>query len=288
MSRIVTVGTFDGVHRGHDEVLRALQREASRRGMEPMVITFDNHPLQVVAPERAPKQLMPAADKMKALSRYGVQTRLLHFDRELCGMTAAEWLARLHDRYDVRALVLGHDNTFGSDGRHLTHADYHIIGHDAGVLVLDAPVLPGISSSAIRHALTEGNVEAAASMLGRQYEVSGRVAHGRALGRTIGFPTANLDIDPARQLPARGVYAVDVLGLPDSTTRRGVLNIGCRPTVGGDAPSVECHVIDYDGNLYGNELTVRFLRRLRDERRFAGLDELKEAIGCDVAIAREN
>lgn len=285
---IATIGTFDGLHRGHHAVIEALSDEARRRDMAPLIVSFTNHPLDVVAPQRAPAMLMTEGEKRAALDALGIPYRLFTFDAALCSMTAAKWMQSLRRTLDVKAIMLGYDNTFGSDGRSMTHRQYLDIAGSLGIDIIDAPVVDGVSSSAVRHALEAGLIAEATAMLGRPYSVSGEVVHGKALGREIGFPTANLRPDPRKAIPKSGVYAVTVSGLPDGIDRPGVLNIGRRPTVdGAQAPlSIECHILGWKGDLYGRRLTLTILRRLRDERRFPTLEALRAAIAADIATTR--
>lgn len=289
VARAATVGTFDGVHPGHRLVLSVLRREAEARGLRPMVVTFDRHPLETLRPERVPGLVMSPVRRDGILRSLGFEVEVCRFTPEFASLTAREWIRRLRDSHGVRLVVIGYDNTFGSDGRRMTCEDYIELGKSEGVEVIDASCRPGVSSTTVRHALAAGDVEEAASLLGEPFEIEGRVVHGRALGRTIGFPTANIEPSYRAALPHEGVYAADVC-CPDGEWRRSVVNIGRRPSVEhrGDAPlSIEAHIIGYAGDLYGRMVRVRFLRRLRGERRFAGLEELREAISRDVAQASE-
>ncbi|MEE1023101.1 MAG: riboflavin biosynthesis protein RibF [Muribaculaceae bacterium] len=283
--RVATVGTFDGVHRGHRAVLQTVKRIADAEGLRPAVITFDRHPLEVVAPERAPKRLMTPADEAATLASLGLEVEVIPFTRELMGLSAGEWMERMARDMGVRTLVVGYDNTFGRDGIDMSVADYICLGRLHGIEVVKAPIVPAISSSAIRRAVGEGRVEKAAGMLGRPYSLEGTVEQGNRLGRTIGFPTANLRPEAGRLVPANGVYSADAI-LPGGERRRAVVNIGVRPTVGDNLrPTVEAHIIGWHGDLYGKELTLEFLRHLRDERRFDSLDSLKRQIEADTAEA---
>lgn len=282
---VVTVGTFDGLHRGHREVIATLEETAVRLSLSPLLITFANHPLDVVAPTRAPKLLMTPEEKEEALALLPVCSEMRRFDRALCSLTARQWLERLRHEYGARAIVVGYDNTFGSDGRTLTRGQLRSIADDLGLQWVDPPVLEGISSSHIRRTVAGGLLPEAAAMLGRPYAIHGLVLPGKQLGRRIGFPTANLSVAPCKLLPAPGVYAADA-ELPGGSVRRAVINIGCRPTVDdGNDLSVEAHIIGYSGDLYGKTLTLRLLQRLRDERKFRNLEELKAAIAADTAYA---
>lgn len=284
--RAATVGTFDGVHRGHKVVLAELRRRAAEEGLQPIVVTFDPHPLRLIAPERTPVLLTTAEYRLELLQAEGVQPLMMRFDESLRRMTVAEWMRRLHDRHGIDLLLVGYDNTFGSDGLEMSTADYRAIGETVGIRVEEAPELPGVSSSAVRRAVLAGEMERARDLLGRPFVLDGIVVHGQGLGRTLGFPTANVDVSPGLAVPSRGVYAAMAV------TARGervpaVVNIGVRPTVGAfSVPTVEASLIDYCGDLYDTQLKLEFVARLRDERRFANLDLLKEQIGADVKQAR--
>ena len=283
--KVATVGTFDGLHLGHRRVLATVRREAELRGMEPAVVCFDRHPLETVAPERAPLLIQSPSEKTNTLFREGFAIVTLEFTRELAALTAAEWLRRIHEEQGVDVLVVGYDNTFGSDGTSMDIADYRRLGAEVGVEVVEAPYEPRAASSAIRRLLREGNVEEAAVLLGRPFSVSGYVEAGKRLGATLGFPTANVRPAYRAQLPARGVYAVEV-DLPDGSRRQGVANIGVQPTVVSDAPErLEVHIPGFDGNLYGHRLGVTFRRRLRGERKFDSPEALSAQIREDVASA---
>lgn len=283
---MATVGTFDGVHRGHRLVIEALRHEAQSRDFTPLLLTFTSHPLTTIAPERAPATIMPTATKLRLLHDTGINVEAIDFDPELRRMTARQWLAHLRDTYGVSALLLGHDNTFGSDGRSLTHADYRRLAAEVGMDIIDAPVQPGISSSAIRKAIARGDMKAAAEMLGHPFTMEGCVEHGRQLGRQLGFPTANLRTAEGTILPAPGVYAA-IAADADTEPHTAVLNIGSRPTVDTDGRIVpEAHICDINADLYGRHLTLLIVERIRDERKFESLEKLQEAIAADVQMAR--
>ncbi len=288
--RVATIGTFDGLHRGHQAILSLLKREAERApGEKPLVITFDRHPLSVVAPDRAPLLIMPTAERDRALREGGFDVVVVEFTESLRRLTAAEWLARMRDDYGVRTLVLGYDNRFGSDGRNLTTAAIAALAAEAGIRLVEAPKVEGCSSSAIRRALAEGRTDEAAAILGRRYSLSGTVVRGRQIGRTIGVPTANVEPDGGRQLPAPGVYAATSPDADTSGPVPAVVNIGHAPTVATDgALTIEAHLIAFDGDLYGRRLTLDFGARLRDERKFGSLEELRARIAADIENATLN
>lgn len=285
--KIVTTGTFDGVHKGHRKVLDFMKERGAALGLSPAVVTFDRHPLEVISPERAPKLLMSPDERDAALSSLGVEVVRLAFDESLRRLTAAQWLRRMH-RAGVEEVVVGYDNTFGCDGRSLRMEDYFRLGRAEGIAVEEAPLLPGVSSTLVRDALADGRVEEGARMLGRPYVLTGTVVHGRHLGHKLGFPTANVDCGSRLAIPAPGVYAADVV-LPYGSLRKAVVNIGSRPTVdNGSDISVEAHIPGFSGDLYGKTVSLRFLRRLRDEHRFSSLDELQAAIRADIESLQRN
>lgn len=293
--RICAVGNFDGVHLGHCHLLRTLMEEGKQRGLRPMVLTFSGHPLRLLRPGTPPPpELCTEAERRSELQKHGVEfIETIEFTPSFSRQTAAEFLTMLRERFDVRALVLGFNNHIGSDRR--DHRDASILQSLTGVEIITASALDTAgheetSSTSVRRAISRGDMRRAATLLGRPYSLSGIVEHGRALGRQLGFPTANLRVDSSRAVPAPGVYATEAV-LPDGSTHRAVTNVGYRPTVENqDTPphiSIETYVLDYEGNLYGCELTIRFLERLRPEQQFASLEELKHQIELDAIRARE-
>lgn len=284
-NRGVTVGTFDGVHRGHREVVEYLRRECAARGYRPMVITFAPHPLEIVAPRRAPRLLESPDERVARLKALGVEVLLLPFTEEVRRMTVDEWLKELAGRYNVKMLVAGYDNKFGSDGMSMTVGDYARQASAWGIETLEAPVVEGVSSSLVRESLAAGDVERASRLLGYPYGVTGEVTGGRRLGRQLGFPTANLKLSGRLALPAPGVYSGEAR-TADGGKYRAVVNIGVAPTAGEGLPlTVEAHLLGFDGDLYGTDLHLEFDRRLRSEKKFGTLDELKAQIAADVEAA---
>ena len=284
--RAATVGTFDGVHTGHAVVLETLVREARKEGLEPVAITFDRHPLEVIAPERAPGFLIGSEEKQALLGEAGVSPIIMAFDDDMRRQTAREWIRRLHDELGVRLLVVGYDNTFGSDGLTMSVADYRALGAEAGVKVVEAPVCQGVSSSAVRRAVAGGEIAHAVRMLGRPYRLEGKVTEGNRLGRELGFPTANIVPAKGQVLPPEGVYAAEA-ELPDGSWRMAAVNIGRRPTVGDlKEPIIEAHLLDFSGDLYGCLLKLGLLARIRGEIRFGSLEDLKARLAEDVAEVR--
>lgn len=283
---VAAIGTFDGVHRGHLAVIEKLKEVAREKGLEPIVITFNSHPLSLIAPQRAPLAITSTEKKSEFLRKAGVRPIVLHFNQEMRDTTARDWMRHLHDQYNVEALVVGYDNTFGSDGVTLSISDYRNIGKQTGIDVIEAPFVADISSSAIRKALLNGDIDSASSMLGRNYTLSGTVVAGNRLGRTIGFPTANLLPHPGLTIPANGVYAA-MAQLPDSSSLPAIVNIGTRPTVRrGDRRTIEAHIIGFDGDLYGHPISLTFFKRLRDEMKFNSIEALRNQIEKDRESAK--
>lgn len=275
------IGTFDGVHLGHAEVLSTLCKAAGERGLNPLAFTFDRHPLELIAPARAPKAITTIAKKEDLLRIAGVKPVVVPFDEGLRETSAKEWMALLRNQYDVRLLVVGYDNTFGSDGVNLSIANYREIGKGLGIDVVEAPLVAGVSSSAVRKAIAAGDIEGANTMLGRHFLLPGTVVRGNQLGRTIGFPTANVLPEPGIVIPGRGVYAAKVR-LQDGKRIPAMVNVGIRPTIRrGNDPTVEAHLIGWEGDLYGKEISIIFFKRLRDEQQFNSIDSLRRQLELD-------
>lgn len=285
-SRAATVGTFDGVHRGHLAVIDALRREAAARDLRPMAFTFDRHPLSVVRPDRVPPLLTTPRRRDYLLRRAGVEPVEVEFTPELSHLTAAQWLERLRREWNVSLMVVGYDNTFGCDGVGLSISDIMELGREAGIEVKEAPVVPGVSSSAIRKALMTGRVDDANAMLGRGYRLEGIVVPGEAVGRALGWPTANLQPVEGMCVPAGGVYAAHAV-TSDGVMRPAMVNIGVRPTLHDGRPAtVEAHILDFSGDLYSKPLSLVFRKRLRDERNFPSIEALRGAIAADCDATR--
>lgn len=288
MSTAVTVGTFDGVHRGHQTVLRMLREESARLGLAPLVVTFDRHPLETVAPERAPGLIM-APDSRDALIRgCGVEVERVAFTEDVRRMTAAEWMRRLVGEYGASMLLLGYDNTFGSDGMVMTSDDFRAEGQRIGLRVEVAPAVAGCSSSAVRKALAAGDTMLAASILGRPFSIRGVVGRGRQLGRTIGMPTANVEASPRQLVPAPGVYAARACVPLSGKTAvyDAVVNVGTSPTVTDcGVMRIEAHLLGFSGDLYDREIRIEFGTKIREERKFHSLDDLRAQIEADIRAA---
>jgi len=284
---IATVGMFDGVHTGHMHLLRALRSRAHVSRAVSLAVTFDPHPLSVISPEKAPRLLCSVGERAELLRKCGVdRVVVMPFTEETRRLTAVEFMAFMAEKYGVTRLLMGYDHGFGSD-RLRRLADYQRAGAAVGVSVERCTpyILPGlgiVSSSAVRRLLAAGDVSAAARMLGRRYTLNGKVIHGRAMGRRLGFPTANLCVDSMSALPLPGVYACKacVGGIPGSFP--AMVNIGTNPTVvSSGAQTVEAHIIDFDMEIYGRDVTLHFVSRLRSEQRFGSLDALREQLAAD-------
>lgn len=289
METTAAVGMFDGVHLGHQALAACVKDYAEAGGRTPIVFTFDRHPREVVAPESAPKLLTPVADRLRLLEKAGAKRAYaLAFDEDLRRLTAREFMLMLRGEYGVRQLVLGFNHRFGSD-RLSDFEDYLRIGHGLGIdvklcseVAIDPEGRP-ISSSAIRGLLSEGRAKEAAAMLGRPYALKGIVVHGRGLGHTIGFPTANVEpAYPKQLLPAPGVYACEAK-IGDLPEAPAMVNIGTRPTVEGHHLTIEAHIIGCDADLYGQPAELRFIDRLRSEQRFASVADLAAQLSLDRA-----
>ncbi len=288
--RAVTVGVYDGLHAGHRAVLARLRRHALELGgLETAVVTFDPHPLQVVAPEHAPRLLTGIGHRLELLEQTGVDlAAVLPFDEETRLLTPAAFAATvLAGALRARLVVVGEDFRFGHN-RVGNVASLAELGDAHGFAAEILPLVGGqapISSTRVRAMVAAGDVEEAAAALGRPHEVRGMVVPGDGRGRTLGFPTANVALPPGLAVPRSGVYAVRA-GKMGEPLLPGVANIGSRPTFEGAGEAVEVHLLEWTGDLYGATLRVAFVSRLRDERRFAGAGELAEQITADVAAAR--
>jgi len=287
---VVTVGTFDGVHRGHQQVLHALHRVAVERGERSVLVTFDPHPLRIVRPEAAPPLLTTPAEKLEILAQFDVgRVALLRFTRELAAYTPREFVERiLIARLGMRHLVIGYDHGFGR-GRSGDVDTLREIGREIGfgVDVVEAVSdgVDAISSSLIRSRLADGDVATAAAALGRPYSLTGTVVRGEGQGRKLGFPTANIDVaHPDKLVPHEGIYAVRAV-LRDRFID-GVLHLGPRPTFAGLPPSIELHLFDFADDIYGRRVRVEFVERIRDIAHFPSVGELVRAMEADCAQAR--
>lgn len=280
-----TIGFFDGLHRGHQFLLDTVKSESREWGIGSMAITFDVHPRQVLTPCSPPELLTTAEERLGLLDRSGIDAVVVvPFSLEMSRMASREFILKVMRRIGVARLVMGYDNRFGSD-RASTLADYARSCQEAGIAMRRAEPLivdgEAVSSSRIRQLLREGDVKAAANLLGRPYSIAGLVEEGFREGRQLGFPTANMRPDEGKAIPQRGVYATRSVaeacadGLPSMT------NIGLRPTFDGHRQTIETHLIGFSGDLYGQRLRVDFIERLRDERQFQSPESLARQLETD-------
>jgi riboflavin kinase / FMN adenylyltransferase len=285
----VTIGVFDGVHVGHRRVISDLIAMAAASGLRPAIVTFDPHPLSILAPERAPKMLTSVQQRVDQFRQLGAEiTGVLDFPdiRELSAEQFCEDV--LSRALRAKRVAVGADFRFGRDrggDTVLLDREGDRLGFEVSVIDLLGSLDGIVSSTRIRQLIGDGLVTEAAALLGRPYELDGRVIEGDKRGQTIGFPTANIAITPDRQLPGRGVYA--------GTAKVGddvflaAINVGTRPTFDGLGTTIEAHLLDYSGDLYGRLIAVDFRVRLREEIRFDGVEALVRQIGLDVGRVRE-
>jgi riboflavin kinase/FMN adenylyltransferase len=287
---VVTVGTFDGVHRGHWQLLERVRQTAKADGLPSVLVTFDPHPLAIVRPDQAPPLLTTPTEKIEVLAESGLNyMALLRFDKELAAFPPERFVREiLIGRFAMKHLVIGYDHGFGR-GRSGDVDTLRRIGAAQGyrVDVVEA-VSNGeeaISSSSIRAHLQRGDVRAAGHALGRPYAIRATVIRGDGRGRSLGFPTANLRVPhPAKLIPAEGIYAARAI--LRNRTVDGVVHIGPRPTFPGAEATIELHLLDFDEDLYGTELALAVCDRIRAVERFADVPSLIEAIESDVRMAR--
>lgn len=286
----VTIGNFDGVHKGHQKLIELACSRAKAQGLVSAVVTFDPHPLQVLGKEAAPPFITLTEQKLELISQHGPQVcLLLEFTLEMARLSPEEFVRKyLVDGLRMQEMIIGYDYHLGK-GRSGNFETLTELGAACGFSVdrLDPVTIDGavVSSTRIRDLVQSGRVWAARPLLGRFYQVRGQVVRGMNRGgRLLGFPTANLKLVD-ELFPMPGVYAiwVEVHG----EVRMGVANIGINPTFGNDALSVEAHILDYSGDLYGSDIRVHFVQRIRDERKFSGLDELRARIAKDVELGRQ-
>jgi riboflavin kinase/FMN adenylyltransferase len=286
----VTVGSFDGVHLGHEAVLREIARRAEAAGRASVLVTFEPHPLEVVNPQAAPPLLTTDVERREILAQLPLDYVLfLRFDRRLASLTPEQFVEQiLIDRCHVRELVIGHDHGFGR-GRSGDVDTLRRLGAERGfdvdvVVVVDVGE-QHVSSSRIRRAVAGGDLATAARMLGRPYQVSGRVGEGERRGRLLGVPTINLaDVPPQKLLPPDGVYAVRVEWRGGRAG--GMMNQGPKPTFQDGRRTLEAHLFDFDGNLYGEWVRIEWVERLRDVERFASVEALQQQLERDRTRAR--
>ena len=290
---VATIGFFDGVHRGHQFLIKQVCDEAKASGMESAVITFDEHPRKVLHQDYQPRLLSTLEEKLILLSRTGIDNAVvLHFDREMAGLSAHDFMEKvLRDRLNVKKLIIGYDNRFGHN-RAEGFDDYVRMGHEMGIEVIQSQAFSldgvNVSSSYIRKLIEKGELELANKCLGYPYAIYGKVVSGYQEGRKLGFPTANLDLSGSGQLvPANGVYGVKVRLQDSMQYRRGMMNIGTRPTFNGKNLSIEAYIFDFSDDIYGQTLVAAFIHRIRDEHKFDSAEELSEQMRNDAKIIEE-
>ena len=283
---VVATGFFDGVHVGHRLVIQQLTEAAAVRGDESMVVTFWPHPRNVLQKEaRSLRLLTTLVEKKEILHGLGVDhVEVLQFTKDFSSLTTEDYLRMLMDKYSARTILLGYDNRMGSDAKGADEVAR--TAEMLGLEVIRTDMVPSekgyaVSSTKIRERIEEGDVAGASSMLGYGYQLHGVVVAGNRIGRTIGFPTANMQLyEPLKLVPGNGVYFVKVETLERKLY--GMCNIGCRPTVGsGNARTIETNIFDFDEDIYGLDLTVTFMARIREEVRFDSLEDLKMQLEKD-------
>jgi len=284
----VTIGFFDGVHCGHRYLLRQLEELAAANDLSAVAVTFDRHPREVTMENFVPSLLTTQEEKLDLLaSTFKGEVVVLPFTQDLSALTAKEFMQSvLRERLDTKLLLMGYNHRFGHGGG--TPEEYVTWGKETGIEVIHAQALAGekVSSSRIRSMISLGEMDKANAMLGYPYFLTSKVTEGKQIGRQIGFPTANLIPPEQKLLPACGVYAVWVV-MPDGTRQGGMLCIGHRPTLETNGEiSIEVHILDFSGSLYGELLRLEFIGKLREEQHFTSLGALQQQLRLDAADVR--
>jgi riboflavin kinase / FMN adenylyltransferase len=289
---VVTSGTFDGVHLGHQKIINRLNEVAKLTNGQSVVITFYPHPRSVISPDNQIVKLLSTLDeKIELLEKSGVNHLLIiPFTREFSELSSEEFIQKiLIQTIGTKTLVIGYDHRFGKNregGFDYLKLNKEKYGFEIEEILRQDIENVAVSSSKIRKALQEGDVPSADHFLGRNYSLSGIIVKGKQLGRTIGFPTANIQVrEIAKLIPSDGVYAVKVYYKEEAFG--GMLNIGNRPTVDGTYQTVEVNIFDFNQEIYGENLSVEFLQKIRNEQKFNGLDELKEQIAKDKITCKD-
>lgn len=290
---VATVGFFDGVHRGHQFLIKDVIGEAREAGLQSTVITFDTHPRKVLDSDYIPELLSTPESKLLMLSKTNVDNCVvLRFDKQMAALSAREFMKEvLHDKLNVRKLIIGYDNRFGHDGSG-DFEDYVKYGSEIGIDVTRgaAFVVNGmnVSSSLIRKYIYQGEIEMANRCLGYPYFITGNVINGYHRGRKLGFPTANLDTRTLTQMvPAGGVYAVKARVLPSLEGKRAMMDIGVRPTFEDDKTSLEVNIFNFSGDIYGRDLRVEFIHKMREDVKFDSVEALKRQLREDERMVNE-
>lgn len=283
MGRVATIGFFDGVHKGHQFLFEQVRKIAEQEGLQPLIVTFDLHPRAVLQNDYIP-QLITSLEERKALLLQYAEVVILPFE-QIKALTARQFMQFLKDEYDVQKIVMGYDHRFGCDK--LNHInDYSHIALSLGLeIIKQGEYIEGewhVSSTEIRQALMNGNVVVVSELLGRDYTLNGIVVRGKGIGRTIGFPTANIQPNtPEKIIPKPGVYLVQAQ-MNTSQWIPAILNIGTNPTIGNNLLTIELHIPHFEENLYGKQIQLRFNRFLREEKKFASIEALRKQIQEDI------
>lgn len=288
-SPAITLGNFDGVHSGHGEIFKRLKKRAAELGGDALIFTFDPHPAKVLRPELSPAIITPLPEKLSLIEEYGLDGIILaDFNKEFAAQHPASFVRDiLHEKLGAKLVLIGHDFTFGR-GKEGNIDSLVSLGKEAGfsVEVVEAIKLGGeiVSSTRIRELIKEGRVKEASRLLGRYYSIEGKIVRGHGRGKPLGFPTANIAFH-AELLPACGVYAVKAK--LDGRDLAGVANVGGKPTFGDDEISIETHIFDFDELIYGKDLKVSFIDKVRDVRTFPSTEELVGQIARDIETAKQ-
>ncbi len=281
-----TIGFFDGVHTGHQHLINQVIAISKNKQLASGVVTFKEHPRKVIQPDYQPDLITSHEERIQLLSQTGIDYCIvLDFNFKIAQLTAKEFIKQiLGQRFSVKSLIVGHDHKFGKD-RSDDYTEYVQYGHEAGIEVIKADAFQidkiNVSSSMVRKLLSEGKIDRATKFLGRHYSIQGLVVEGLRIGRTIGYPTANIKAtDPEKIVPSFGVYAVKAL--VGNIVYGGMLNIGIRPTISeNNERSIEANLFDFSGDIYGQPITVYFIEKIRDERKMNGLEDLKRQLNLD-------
>jgi len=290
---IATIGNFDGLHLGHQHIIKNMQKDAQKNNWKKIVIFTEPHAKEFFAEalgteEKKPPRIFPWSEKVRKLKVLDVEySFFLNFNNQLRNMTPEDFIKNVLSRLSIKKIVIGDDFRFGIN----REGDFSFLqswGEENGILVEKTETFSlkdeRVSSSRIRDCLIEGRFNDAKELLGRPYTFTGKVVYGQQLGTQLGVPTANLWL-PKNKLPIAGVYVVRVEA--EGKKFGGIANMGVRPTVDGQSPVLEVHILGFSGNLYGKKINVEFMKKVRDEKKFNGLDELKEQIFKDISTAKE-
>ncbi|AZI68070.1 bifunctional riboflavin kinase/FAD synthetase [Kaistella daneshvariae] len=283
-SLALSIGMFDGVHRGHQSIIKQLNTVAKAKNLESGILTFWPHPRLIFKPEDDLKLLNTLSEKSQLLEKFGVENLFLkEFDQDFRNLTGEEFVRQiLVEKLQIKYLIVGYDHVFGKD----RSGNFELLEKLAPELGFEVEKMEAvnihnqhISSTKVRNALLKGDIEEANLMLGYHYPVSGKVVHGKKIGKTIGYPTANIEVQNLKLLPKKGAYITDVFLNGDQY--KGMLSIGTNPTVGGTEKTVEVYILDFDEDIYGKEITVAFREFLHDEIKFESLEKLIEKLDDD-------